>query len=75
MTGLGRTAKNFAIGHWDVIPDVIATGKVLAGGYIPLAAVNIKSKIPQLLEERKVFFSGDHRRTCSRQAECCYSHG
>ena len=75
MTGLGRTAKNFAIEHWDVIPDVIATSKGLAGGYIPLGAAIIKSESPQLLEERKVFSVGDHTKTCSRQAECCYSHG
>ena len=75
MTALGRTAKNFAIEHRDVIPVVIAAGKGFAEGYIPLGAVIIKSDIPQLLEERKVSFVGDHTRTCSRQAECCYSHG
>jgi adenosylmethionine-8-amino-7-oxononanoate aminotransferase len=38
MTGLGRTGKNWGIEHWGVEPDIIATAKGLASGYIPLGA-------------------------------------
>lgn len=38
MTGVGRTGRNWGIDHWDVKPDMIATAKGLASGYIPLGA-------------------------------------
>ncbi len=38
MTGLGRTGKNWGIDHWGVKPDIIATAKGLASGYLPLGA-------------------------------------
>ncbi len=38
MTGVGRTGKNWGLDHWDTIPDIIATAKGLAGGYLPLGA-------------------------------------
>jgi 4-aminobutyrate aminotransferase-like enzyme len=34
MTGFGRTGANFAVDHWGVIPDLIATAKGVSGGYI-----------------------------------------
>ena len=39
MTGLGRTGKNWGLDHWDTKPDIIATAKGLASGYLPLGAV------------------------------------
>ena len=38
VTGFGRTGANFGINHWDVIPDIMATGKGLSSGYTPIAA-------------------------------------
>jgi 4-aminobutyrate aminotransferase-like enzyme len=37
MTGLGRTGRNFAVEHYQVMPDVICLGKALANGF-PLSA-------------------------------------
>lgn len=45
MTGFGRTGKNFGIDHWEVVPDIIITGKGISCGYTPLAAVVIHEKI------------------------------
>jgi len=38
QTGLGRTGKLWAIEHYDVVPDVLVTGKGLSGGIYPMSA-------------------------------------
>ena len=38
VTGFGRTGLDFGMQHWDVTPDIIATGKGLSSGYTPIAA-------------------------------------
>jgi acetylornithine/succinyldiaminopimelate/putrescine aminotransferase len=39
QTGLGRTAKWFALEHWGLEPDFVLVGKALSGGYAPVAAM------------------------------------
>jgi hypothetical protein len=39
MTGFGRTGRRFAMDHYGVAPDMIATGKGISSGYAPLGAV------------------------------------
>jgi adenosylmethionine-8-amino-7-oxononanoate aminotransferase len=39
MTGFGRTGRHFAMDHYGVTPDMIATGKGISSGYVPLGAV------------------------------------
>jgi adenosylmethionine-8-amino-7-oxononanoate aminotransferase len=39
MTGFGRTGRRFAMDHWDVAPDIIAAGKGISSGYVPLGAL------------------------------------
>jgi len=45
VTGWGRTGRPFGIEHWDAEPDIIATGKGLSGGYVPLSAVIFSDEI------------------------------
>jgi adenosylmethionine-8-amino-7-oxononanoate aminotransferase len=45
MTGFGRTGRNFGIDHWNVSPDLIATGKGITGGYAPLAAIIVHERL------------------------------
>jgi 4-aminobutyrate aminotransferase/(S)-3-amino-2-methylpropionate transaminase len=44
QTGFGRTAKMFAMEHYDVTPDLICVAKSLAGGF-PLSGVIGRSAI------------------------------
>ncbi|HME08810.1 MAG TPA: aspartate aminotransferase family protein, partial [Bryobacteraceae bacterium] len=39
MTGFGRTGRRFAMDHFEVAPDLIAAGKGISSGYVPLGAV------------------------------------
>jgi len=38
QSGLGRTGRIWACEHWDVVPDLLVTGKGLSGGVYPIAA-------------------------------------
>lgn len=38
QSGLGRTGRIWACEHWDVVPDLLVTGKGLSGGVYPVAA-------------------------------------
>jgi len=45
MTGFGRTGRCFAMDHFDVIPDIIAAGKGISSGYLPLGAVIAQRRV------------------------------
>lgn len=54
ITAFGRCGVYFAInGHYDTVPDLIATGKGISSGYSPLAATLIHEKIWNVLAEAK----------------------
>lgn len=38
QTGLGRTGKLWGVDHWNVAPDILAAGKSLGGGVMPVSA-------------------------------------
>jgi adenosylmethionine-8-amino-7-oxononanoate aminotransferase len=60
MTGFGRTGANFALDHWDVIPDMLTVGKGAGGGYVPLGAIIVSDKVMDvhLAKGRGTFFDG-----------------
>ena len=45
MSGFGRTGKWFAVGHWNVVPDIMTMAKGLTSAYAPLGAVAMKPQI------------------------------
>jgi len=49
MTGMGRTGKSFAVEHWNVVPDMIVTGKGIASGYAPLGAVLVAGHVAEAI--------------------------
>jgi adenosylmethionine-8-amino-7-oxononanoate aminotransferase len=56
MSGMGRTAKPFAIHHWNVEPDMILVGKGIASGYAPLGAVLVSSRVVEAFERGSEIF-------------------
>jgi len=60
--GFGRTGKMFACEHENVSPDLMAVGKGITGGYLPLAATLTTQKIFDAFLgeplEGKTFFHG-----------------
>jgi taurine--2-oxoglutarate transaminase len=57
MAGFGRTGEWFAVNHWDVVPDLMATAKGLTSSYLPLGAVAIKPEIAAYFDDH-VFYGG-----------------
>jgi ornithine--oxo-acid transaminase len=45
QTGIGRTGQFWAIEHWGVEPDMICMAKALSGGFIPVGAVAMTSRV------------------------------
>ncbi|MFB7329386.1 aspartate aminotransferase family protein [Streptomyces sp. NPDC056190] len=45
QTCLGRTGKNFAVEHDDVVPDILLFSKALTGGFIPVGVCALSSEV------------------------------
>jgi ornithine--oxo-acid transaminase len=45
MTGFGRTGKWFAFEHWGLEPDLVTVAKSLSGGYVPVGALLMSSRV------------------------------
>ena len=61
-TGFGRTGRLFACEHEAVAPDLMAIGKGLTGGYLPVAATLASDRIYDAFygdfDELRTFFHG-----------------
>lgn len=51
MTGFGRTGRNFAVEHWDVLPDMMTVAKSISSGYAPLGATIASDRIAAAFAE------------------------
>lgn len=48
QSGLGRTGKFWAFEHFNVIPDIVITGKGLSGGIYPITATIIRKPLEEV---------------------------
>jgi len=73
MTGFGRTGLAFGYQHWPYQPDILISGKGLAGGYAPLGGVFAREEIGLAIEQAgfQVMFNtfGAHPAACAAAAE------
>jgi len=60
MTGFGRTGKFFAYEHYDTPPDLMALGKGIAGGYFPMGAVAVTSRVIDAIAQGSGIFASGH---------------
>jgi len=60
MTGFGRTGKNFAYEHFNIVPDIVAMGKGLSGGYYPLGGVICQAKITDTIAAKSGIFAAGY---------------
>ena len=50
QAGLGRTGKMWGIEHFDVVPDILVTGKGLSGGIFPMTATVLRPHLMEVFE-------------------------
>jgi adenosylmethionine-8-amino-7-oxononanoate aminotransferase len=69
MTGFGRTGRRFALDHWDVVPDILVSGKGLTGGYAPMGAIFAREEVVAPIaargDELMFFTYGAHTGACA----------
>ncbi len=49
QTGLGRTGKVWGVDNWNVVPDIITTGKALGAWVMPISAFSSTEEIWQVM--------------------------
>ena len=51
QTGCGRSGRTWAFQHYDIMPDIFATGKGLSGGIYPIAATVYRDEMERVYEQ------------------------
>jgi putrescine---pyruvate transaminase len=68
ITGFGRTGSMFALGRYDVQPDILSFAKGITSGYIPMGGIQIHDKIKEVIDSAPVTEAWNHGMTYSGHA-------
>jgi adenosylmethionine-8-amino-7-oxononanoate aminotransferase len=71
ITGFGRTGRWFALGHWDVEPDLVSFAKGVTSGYLPLGGVIASKPVHDAIESAGSDMKFMHAATYSGHPVCC----
>ena len=71
ITGFGRTGDWFALGRWDVQPDIMSFAKGITSGYLPLGGIQISDEIREVIMTADPGQTWMHAYTYSGHATCC----
>ena len=71
ITGFCRTGKWFALGHWNVKPDIMSFAKGVTSGYLPLGGIMVSREIKDAMDNVKPEDRWMHAYTYSRHPTCC----
>jgi acetylornithine/N-succinyldiaminopimelate aminotransferase len=59
-TGIGRLGKWFGFQHYDVMPDLVVTGKALGNGF-PISALTISSALTEKFKQSPFVYAQSHQ--------------
>jgi adenosylmethionine-8-amino-7-oxononanoate aminotransferase len=51
FTAIGRSGRNFAFEHWDVVPDLVVMGKAIGAGVVPIGVVGVHDRVADAFVE------------------------
>jgi adenosylmethionine-8-amino-7-oxononanoate aminotransferase len=71
ITGFCRTGRWFAMGHWNVQPDMVSFAKGVTSGYLPLGGVMVSRDIKDAMDGVKPEDRWMHAYTYSGHPTCC----
>ena len=71
ITGFGRTGRWFALGHWDVEPDIVSFAKGVTSGYLPLGGIILSKQIHDAILTAPLDRRYMHAATYSGHPVCC----
>src|SRR5262249_38278890 len=60
LTGVGRCGAFLAMERWDTVPDLVALGKGLGAGYVPVAAVLAGRRVVDAIAAGSGQFTSGH---------------
>ncbi len=58
LEGMWRIGPAVALNRWNVVPDIVATGKALGAGFIPIFATLVTADVRDSLAESGRFWGG-----------------
>jgi putrescine aminotransferase len=71
ITGFCRTGRWFALGHWNVQPDIVSFAKGVTSGYLPLGGMIVTRAIKEAMDSVKPEDRWMHAFTYSAHPTCC----